>query len=161
MRINLALILFCVLRVQAQTAGANVSTVPSSVVITSKMDWSRGSSGSHYGANFIQLREPCQREGLSCECVMSFKIISSAENAKEFADYITSFEHGKVPVTYEVWYGQDAVVHEARLVSVGDWKRDRFRTNDTLLGVELKFSTGGPQKQVVHSPGDCFPSRIP
>lgn len=160
MRIQIALILFCVSHVQAQTPGANVNPAPSYVAITIKMDWSRGTSSSHYGPNFIQLREPCQREGTSCECVMSFKVMSSAENAKEFADYITSFEHGKVPVTYEVWYGQEGVVHEAQLVSVGAWKRDKFRTNDTLLGVELKFSPGRPQKQSFHSSGDCFPSRI-
>jgi hypothetical protein len=94
---------------------------------------------------------------------MDFKVISSRENSKEFADYITSFDHGKVPVTYEVMYGQDGVVQDARLVSVGDWKREKFRINDTLLGVKIKFSADGPRKQSrnFRSPGDCFPARLP
>ena len=137
--------------------------VPDLVPITLDMDWTRGTPHSHYGPDFIQLHSPCQREGASCECITNFKAISSKENSKEFADYVTSFEHGKVPVTYEVSYGQDGVVRVAQLVSVGDWKRERFQTNDTFIGVEMKLSPGGSRKQSTYfrSPGDCFPLRAP
>ncbi|SRR5229473_5334171 len=146
---------------KAQKSTSGPVAVPDLIPIMLDMDWTRG--GPHYGPDFVHLRTPCLREGTSCECVMNFKVISSRENSKEFADYITSFEHGKVPVTYEVSYGQDGVVRGARLVSVGNWKRERFQTNDTLIGVEMKFSPGGSRKQSTyfHSPGDCFPSRVP
>jgi len=159
--LSMALVLLCSLYSGAQTATSNAKDVPDLVPITLDMDWTRGSP--HYGPDFIHLHTPCQREGTSCECVMNFKVISSKENSKEFADYITSFEHGKVPVTYEVSYGQDGVVHASRLVGVGDWKREKFQTNDTALGVEMKFVPGGPRKQrtYFHSPGDCFPSKNP
>jgi hypothetical protein len=151
----------CSLYAGAQTATTNAEGAPEFVPITFDMDWTRGSR--HYGADFIHLRTACQREGTTCDCVMNFKVISSKDNSKEFADYVTSFEHGTVPVTYKVSYGQDGVVRGARLVSVGNWERERFQTNDTLLGVEMNFSAGGPQKQSAkfRSPGDCFPSRIP
>src|SRR6266436_5922456 len=159
--LSIALLLFSSLYSRAQTATSDAKGAPGLLPITLNMDWTLGSA--HYGHDFVRLRTPCQREGTSCECVMNFKVISSKENSKEFADYITSFEHGKVPVTYEVSYGQDGVVHGARLVSVGEWEREKFQTNDTLLGVEMKFSPSGPRKQSTYfrNPGDCFPSKSP
>jgi hypothetical protein len=157
----IGLLLLCLVHSEAQTVNGNARGVRDLVPIVLEMDWARGSP--HYGPDFISLGTPCQRDGTSCECTMDFKVISSRENAKEFADYITSFDHGKVPVTYEVAYGQDGVVHGARLLSVGDWKREKFQTNDTLLGVKIKFSPDGPRKQSrnLSNPGDCFPAKIP
>lgn len=153
----------CSLHSRAQTAGNYSPAAPTLAPVTLKMDWSQGSIGSHYGPNFIQLREPCREEGTSCECVISFKVISSKENAREFADYISSFEHGTVPVTFEVAFGQDGLVHTARLASVGEWNADKFQTNDTLLGVHMKFTSGSAKKQerFLHAPADCFTPKKP
>ena len=99
-RVNAAsialLLLFCSLSSEAQTATSQAKGAPEFVPITLDMNWTRGSL--HYGPDFIHLRTPCQREGTSCECTMNFKVISSRENSKEFADYITSLEHGRVPL---------------------------------------------------------------
>jgi Arc/MetJ family transcription regulator len=157
----IGMLLLCSVHSEAQTVGSNARAVPNLVPIVLEMDWTRGSP--RYGPDFIYLRTLCQREGASCECTMDFKVISSRENSKEFADYIASFDHGKVPVTYEIAYGQDGVVHGVQLVSVGEWKREKFRTNDTLLGVKIKFSPDGSRKQSknLSNPGDCFPAKIP
>src|SRR5229473_5408167 len=142
---------------KAQKSTSGPVAVPDLIPIMLDMDWTRG--GPHYGPDFVHLRTPCLREGTTCECVMNFKVISSKDNSKEFADYVTSFEHGKVPVTYEVSYGQDHVVRASRLVSVGEWRRDRFHVNDGSLGVNFAFSPGSPKIQLkkINSPGDCFP----
>ena len=77
--------------------GTQGKSSPAAVPVTLSMDWSRGDA--HYGPDFIQLRAPCQPPSeKSCECVADFKVISSKEDAKEFANYVTSFERGKVPV---------------------------------------------------------------
>ena len=158
--LSIALLLFGSLYSVAQTAASQAKGAPELFPITLEMDWTRG--GPHYGPDFISLRTLCQREGTSCECTMNFKVISSKENAKEFADYIASFEHGKVPVTYEVTYGQDGVVQGSRLVSVGEWKRHRFHVNDALLAVSIVFPPGSPKTQArINSPGDCFPLQKP
>ncbi len=159
--LSIMLLFLCSLYAGGQTAASNAKGAPEFVPITLDMDWTRGSL--HYGPDFIYLRTACQREGTTCECVMNFKVISSKDNSKEFADYITSFEHGKVPVTYEVSYGQDHVVRASRLVSVGEWRRDRFHVNDGSLGVNFAFSPGSPKIQLkkINSPGDCFPLEKP
>src|SRR4051812_38026844 len=69
--------------------------------LTLWMDWTRGNA--HYGADFIELHRPCEATmSHGCECVADFKVISSKENSREFADYVASFERGKVPVVYGV-----------------------------------------------------------
>jgi hypothetical protein len=95
---------------------------------------------------------------------MLFREISSKDNAAEFADYVSSFDHNKVPVTFRVSYKADGTVSGARMLGLGTWKSDAFPTNDTLLGVKISFQRGTPG-QVQHgprvsSPGDCFPSSI-
>jgi hypothetical protein len=131
------------------------------VSVTLFMDWSRGDS--HYGPNFIQLRKPCPSEK-PCECVAEFKVISSKENSKEFAEYVTSFDHGKVPVTYQVSYNSDGLVSAAQFEKLGSWTRDKLHPNDGLLGVKIKSHIGGPRQtnsMKINSPGDCFPKNIP
>ncbi len=127
--------------------------------VTLSMDWSRGDA--HYGSDFIQLRTPCQPQSEKiCECVADFKVISSKENSKEFANYVTSFEHGKVPVTYQVWYKADGLVTGAQFLRLGNWTSDKLRPNDGLLGVRIRSQMGGPgkvQSTKINSPGDCFP----
>lgn len=72
------------------------------------MDWTRGDA--HYGPDFIQLNSPCQRQAEKpCVCVADFKVVSSSANPAEFANYVTSFEHGKVPVTFEVRYSAEGL----------------------------------------------------
>jgi hypothetical protein len=144
----------------AQSAGERTSG-PQGTPVTLWMDWTRG--GSHYGADFIHLHRRCEvRTDHACECVADFKVISSKENSKEFADYVASFDHGKVPVIYSVFFNDRGQVLAARLVSVGDWRTDKFQHNDGLLGVELTFSGKGKigQTQQVpdHGISDCFPS---
>ena len=103
--------------------------------MTLSMDWARGDA--HYGPDFIQLNSPCQRQvEKPCVCVADFKVVSSSANPAEFANYVTSFEHGKVPVTFEVRYSAEGLFLEARLLCVGNWTRDRFHPNDGLLGVQ-------------------------
>jgi hypothetical protein len=95
-----------------------------------------------------------------CECVAEFKVISSKENSKEFANYVTSFEHGKVPVIYQVWYNADGFVSRAQFLKLGNRTRDKLHPNDGLLGVKIKSPIGGPgqsQSTKINSPGDCFP----
>lgn len=87
-------------------------------------------------------------------------MISSKENSKEFADYVTSFAHGKVPVVYSVVYSNEGRFLGARLDRVGKWTSDRFQTNDRLLGVQVSFhrsQVGRGQTAHINSPGDCFP----
>src|ERR1039458_9176065 len=78
--------------------------------VTLSMKWTRGDP--RYGPNSISLSTPCQASGdVPCECTMQFKVI----NSKEFADYISSFGDGLVPVVYEVRYGSDGLAPGARL----------------------------------------------
>lgn len=125
--------------------------------VTLSMKWARGDP--HYGPNFIWLSKPCLTSGdLPCECIMQFK----ETNSKEFADYISSFGDGPVPVVYQVLYGSDGLAHGKRLESVGNWQADRFPRNDRLLGISSTFQGGKPgQKQTanIHDPADCFPPR--
>src|ERR1700722_2081958 len=137
-------------------ADAPLTTVPQGTPVTLWMDWKRGSS--HYGKDFIELQRPC--EGKSCVCVADFKVITSTGNAKEFADYITSFEHGRVPVVYDVVLSEDGRFAGARLLRVGDWTSDKFHRNDGLLGVKVAFKAGSNSGPVgISSPADCFPPR--
>jgi hypothetical protein len=77
------------------------TAAPPGTSVTLWMDWTRGDG--RYGADFIALHRPCEvTTSGGCECVAAFKVTSSKENSKEFADYIASFEHGKVPVVYSV-----------------------------------------------------------
>ena len=139
--------------------GARKQPAPAVVSVTLSMDWSRGDA--HYGPDFIQLREPCQLPAeKSCECVADFKVISSKANAAEFANYVASFEHAKVPVTYEVTYSAEGLFLGARLLRVGNWTRDKFHPNDGLLGVKITFHAASPgqvQRAKIDSPGECFP----
>ena len=140
-------------------ADAQRTTVSQGTPVTLWMDWKRGDS--HYGKDFIELHRTCQ--GKSCVCVADFKVISSKENAKEFADYVTSFEHGRVPVVYDLILSEEGRFVGARLLRVGDWTRDRFHHNDGLLGVPVTFNAGSDSSRTVSigitSPADCFPSR--
>jgi len=145
----------------AQGAAESV-TVSQGTPMTLWMDWTRGNA--HYGPNFIELHRPCEATtSYGCECIAAFKVISSKENSKEFADYVASFEHGKVPVVYSVFFNDQGRVSGARLVRVGDWRSDKFARNDGLLGVSVKFSNKGKIGEVqhapIHSPSDCFPNR--
>lgn len=139
--------------------GAQKKPAPTSVSVTLLMDWTRGDP--HYGPDFIRLRAPCQVPAeKSCACVADFKVISSKENSTEFANYITSFEHGKVPIAYQVRYSPEGQFLGAQLLRVGDWTRDRLHPNDGLLGVEITFHTNSPgqvQHAKIRSPGDCLP----
>lgn len=145
-------------RAQANES-SRTNPAPAVVSVTLLMDWSRGDA--HYGPDFIQLRKPCRiPETKSCACVADFKVISSKENSTEFANYVTSFEHSKVPVTYEVRYSAAGLFLGARLLSVGNWTRDKFHPNDGLLGVQIRFHTASPgqvQHGKIDSPGECFP----
>ena len=89
-----------------------------------------------------------------------FKVISSKANSAEFANYVASFEHAKVPVTYEVTYSPVGFFLAARLQRVGNWTRDNFHPNDGLLGVKITFHAASPgqvQRAKIDSPGECFP----
>lgn len=138
---------------------AQKKPAPGSVSVTLSMDWTRGDA--HYGPDFIQLNSPCQRQAeRSCACVADFKVVSSSADSAEFANYVTSFEHGKVPVTYEVRYGAEGIFLGARLLSVGNWTRDRFHPDDGSLGVKTTFHAASPgqvQRARIDSPGECFP----
>ncbi len=125
--------------------------------VTLLMDWTRGDL--RYGPDYIHLERPCETG--SCYCSLNFKVISSRENAKRFADYITSFEHAKVPVVYDVFFTKEGRLLADRLVSVGDWTRDRFPVNDTLLAVVVRFAPSPPGQKVTvkTNTGDCFPSQ--
>ncbi|PYT75797.1 MAG: hypothetical protein DMG40_27435 [Acidobacteria bacterium] len=77
-------------------------------------------------------------------CVADFKVASSSANSAEFANDVTSFEHGKVPVTYEVRYSDEGLFLGALLLRVGNWTRDKFLPNDGLLGVKITFRPASP-----------------
>jgi len=145
-------------RAQANDGVDKKSSSATSVLVTLLMDWARGDA--HYGPDFIQLRSPCQPQTESCVCVADFKVASSSANSAEFANYVTSFEHGKVPVTYEVRYSDEGPFLGARLLRVGSWTRDKFHPNDRLLGVKITFGPASPaqvQRTKIDSPGECFP----
>jgi len=157
----LALAMFLSASSWAQAA-AERTMEPPGTPVTLWMDWTRGHS--HYGPDFIHLHRQCEsRTDQACECVADFKVISSKENAKEFADYVGSFDHGKVPVVYGVFFNERGQALAARLVSVGDWTSDRFHHNDGLLGVSFTFSGNGKTGQLQHAPvhgiSDCFPPK--
>jgi hypothetical protein len=140
----------------AQTKKTDGST-PDLTPVTLSMKWPRGDR--HYGPNFIWLSTPCQASGdVPCECTMTFKVI----NSKGFADYISSFGDGQVPVVYQVMYGADGFARGQRLESVGSWQADRFHLNEQALSVLYTFKGGKPgQKQPAHTNGtaDCFPPK--
>lgn len=141
------------------------TTFPQPVPITLWMDWTRGDP--HYGPDFIRLHRSCDEHAANaCECIEDFKVISSKENSKEFADYVTSFAHGKVPVVYSVFYSrpQGRRFLGARLDHVGEWTSDRFEPNDRMLWVKVTFhpsQVGQTQSAPINSPGDCFPPSKP
>lgn len=140
----------------AQTKKTDGAT-PDFALVTLPMKWVR--DDRHYALNFISLSTPCPTHvGVPCECTMTFKVI----NSKEFADYISSFGDGRVPVVYQVLYRSDGSAHGARLESVGSWQADRFPVNDRLLSVVLHVQGRRPgQKQTanVNNPADCFPTK--
>jgi hypothetical protein len=145
---------------KAQTnESSRTNPAPNSVPVTLFMDWTRGDT--HYGSNFIQLRAPCQAPPeKSCECVADFKVIASKENSAEFANYVTSFEHGKVPLTYQVTYNTAGRFLGSQLLSLGSWTRDRFHSSDGLLSVRVTLRAdprGQVQASRIHSPSECFP----
>jgi len=139
---------------ETQKAGAAMSDF---TPVTLSMRWARGDP--HYGPNFIWLSTPCLTSGdVPCECTMQFK----GTNSKEFADYISSFGDGPVPVVYQVLYGSDGLAHGNRLESVGNWQADRFPRNDRLLGISFTFKGGKPgqkQRANIHDPAGCFPPK--
>jgi hypothetical protein len=162
----LVFILFFSGRCGAQTSDSTLAkAAPAPTSVTLLMDWSRGDR--YYGSHFIQLRSPCQVPVPSeekCECVMEFMGISKKDNAAGFADYVSSFDHNKVPVTFKLSYTADGGFSGALMLGLGTWKREAFPVNDTLLGVKMSFQRGTPG-QVQHghkfnSPGDCFPASV-
>lgn len=98
------------------------------------------------GPDFLVLITPCKRDNSpSCECTAEFRNTRS----KEFADYVASFPHGKVPVVYEVGRDASGQVWGTRLSSVGNWSREKLAyPPDGPLGVshEFKFSKAGERK---------------
>jgi hypothetical protein len=156
---SLAVAVFTSATLCAQATGEH-PTGNQGTPVTVLMDWSRGDS--HYGGDFIQLHRRCEASTVyACECVAAFKVISSKKNSKEFANYVASFEHGKVPVVYSVFFNDDGQAQVARLVSVGDWTSDRFHQNDGILGVRFSFpgkgKIGQPQSAPVRGISECFP----
>ena len=147
-----AIITVSVCRASAQTN--TVASKQDANHATLSMDWSRGDA--YYGPDFITLMSPCQG-GAECKCVLEFK----ATRSKEFADYVASLPHGKVPVVFDVLRSPNGSVSAARLSNVGDWTGDRFRSpNDGLLSV--RRSASPPQQSgKVNNPGDCFPAFKP
>jgi hypothetical protein len=141
-----------------QATSPKVQTRATATPTTLLMDWTRGDE--HYGPDFISLTAPCSgRESSDCTCFADFKSIQS-----KFADYITSFPHGRVPVVYEVWRDSRGRHSSAQLERVGDWTSDRFRHGDGLLGVRHTFhlKDGGKTATAkINSPGDCFASPKP
>ena len=78
---------------QVMSAGGSFSGVklswPKIVIQCAGMNRHAAERGdSHYGKDFIELQRHC--EGKSCVCVADFKLSSSTENAKEFADYVVA-----------------------------------------------------------------------
>lgn len=138
-------------------ADAQRTTVSQGLAVTLWMDWKRGDS--HYGKDFIELHRSCERE--PCVCVVSFKVISAGKNAREFADYVSSFEQGKVPIVYELLSSKEGRFVSARFLRVGDWTSDRFHPNDGVLGVQVTFKAGSDTGRTmptrVSSPANCFP----
>ena len=149
-------------RCVAQTNDSTSAKPVPPTSVTLLMDWSRGDS--YYGSHFIQLRSPCQAPSeQKCECVMQFKGMSSKDNSAEFADYVSSFEHNKVPVTFKLSYTAEGIVSGVYMLGVGTWKNDVFPVNDTLLGVKISISRGAPghvQHAPIPSSGDCFPASV-
>jgi hypothetical protein len=124
--------------------------------VTILMEWHRGDP--YYGANFISLHLPCQNlQNGACECELNFKAIKS----EEFANYISSFDTTRVPVTFDVVYGPESKLWGARLASVGKWSADRFPINDRFLGLKV-YRPGDTSKKIkrreFHQPADCFPT---
>ena len=158
--VSLALAMTLTLNAGAQS-GDTPRTSTRRHSMTLLMDWTRGDP--HYGADFIQLRRPCEAtRSQNCECVADFKVISSKDNSKEFADYVTSFEHGKVPVVYSVVFNEQGGYLGALLMSVGSWTRDRIDSSDGLLGIRTTFSAKGAtigktQRGAILNTSDCFP----
>jgi hypothetical protein len=119
------------------------------------MDWSRGHP--KYGPDFIVLVTPCKRDNSpACECFAEFRNTRS----KEFADYVASFPHGKVPVVYDVGRDASGQVRGTRLSSVGNWPREKLaHPSDGLLGVSQVFKSdkaGDKKSAKMRDPGDCF-----
>jgi hypothetical protein len=147
-------------RAIAQTPGtAPAKSAPAPTSVTLPMDWTRGDR--YYGFHYIQLSSPCQTPSeQKCECTVQFREMSSKDNAAEFADYVSSFDHSKVPVTFRLSYAPDGVFSGARMMSVGTWKSEAFPPNDILLAVKISFSRGAPgqvkQRAKINSPADCF-----
>jgi hypothetical protein len=150
-------------RCVAQTADSTpAQPAPAPTTVTLLMDWTRGDR--YYGFHFIELHSPCQVPSeQKCECTMQFKEMSRKDNAAEFADYVSSFDHGKIPVTFKLSYTADAVLAGAHMLGLGTWKNDAFPLNDTLLGVKISIPRGAPgqvQRAPLHSLGDCFPASV-
>ena len=135
---------------RAENPAPRITVIPTTLL----MDWTRGDP--RYGPDVIALRAPCQSgDAPGCICKADFK----ATRSKEFADYVTSFPHEKVPVVYEVWRNPEGRFLGANFVRVGDWSGHTGR-NDGLLGVSYTFKLNHPERARIQSPGDCFP-RLP
>jgi hypothetical protein len=146
-------------RLNLNPLSAQDKPAPAPTSATLMMDWSRGDR--YYGAHFIQLSSPCQVSSQQkCDCLMQFKGMSSKENAAEFADYVSSFDHDKVPVTFKLSYTAGGVLSGAEMLRLGTWTRDKLPINDTLLGVRVSFRPGSPgqvqREEKLNSPLDCF-----
>jgi hypothetical protein len=73
----------------------------------------------------------------------------------DFAKYIESFASKPIPVTYEVYYGNDRDAVSANFMRVGDWVASRFGANEGSLSRGLTTSPGMPPI-VSRNPQDCF-----
>jgi TonB family protein len=140
---------------QTDAKGSSAQNTLTRAEVTLRMQWQRGDP--HDGPNFIRLHEACQNsEESGCQCRVRFAL-----NSAQFADYISSFDGDKVPVVYEVVYGENGQARAARFLSAGTWARDRFPSpNDGLLGVEFSNRSSenrGITRHRVSLPADCFP----
>ena len=143
----LRIVFFLALSCRGSSAQTRPTTASPRLTVTPTtlwMDWIRGHP--RYGPDFLVLITPCKRDNSpSCECTAEFRNTRS----KEFADYVASFPHGKVPVVYEVRRDASGQVWGTRLSSVGNWSREKLAyPPDGPLGVshEFKFSKAGERK---------------
>lgn len=92
---------------QTDAKGSSAQNTLTRAEVTLRMQWQRGDPQD--GPNFIRLHEACQNsEESGCQCRVRFAL-----NSAQFADYISSFGGDKVPVVYEVVYGENGQARAA------------------------------------------------
>ena len=116
-------------------------------VVTLQTSWKRGDTV--YGPNYVELH---LRNGTH-QCKISFF------PHEDFAQYITSFGHQPVPVTYEVFYDTSGEAISANFVRVGSWPSKRFHENEGQIG---PYGSARPGESLtLRTPQDCFVSVPP